>query len=113
MKARPSDYKLFVGIIASIIRTVATFNWNFCDLLIILVSISLAERYKHLNEVVRFKISNSSPKRINWRKIKKTYIMMNELVKEADDIVSPLILLSCCVNVYQICVQTSEGIRYL
>ncbi|KAF7993640.1 hypothetical protein HCN44_010235 [Aphidius gifuensis] len=105
------DYKLFAGIICSIIRTMATFTWNFCDLLIILVSIGLAERYKHLNEIVRFKILNNSSERINWREIKNIYTMINELVKEADDIVSPLILLSCCMNVYQICVQTSEGIR--
>ncbi|XP_044007211.1 gustatory receptor for sugar taste 64f-like [Aphidius gifuensis] len=102
---------VIVGILHSMLRTFATFTWNFCDLLIILVSIGLAERYKHLNEVVRFKISNNSTERINWRKIKKTYAIMNELVKEADNIVSPLILLSCCMNVYLICVQTSEGIR--
>lgn len=32
-----TDSKLLVGIIGSIIRTVATFTWNFSDLLIILV----------------------------------------------------------------------------
>ncbi|KAF7993632.1 hypothetical protein HCN44_010227 [Aphidius gifuensis] len=107
------DYKHFVGIIGFIISTLATFTWNFCDLLIILVSIGLAERYKHLNEVVNFKISNNSTERINWWKIRNYYVIMNELVKEADNIVSPLILISCCMNVYQICVHTSEVIRYL
>ncbi|XP_044005840.1 gustatory receptor for sugar taste 64f-like [Aphidius gifuensis] len=78
-----------------------------------MVSIGLAERYKQLNEIVSYKITNSLIERINWRKIKEKYAIMNELVKEADDIVSPLILLSCCMNVYMICVQTSEGIRIL
>ncbi|KAF7993634.1 hypothetical protein HCN44_010229 [Aphidius gifuensis] len=106
-----SNYKLFVGIFGSIIRTMATFTWNFCDLLIILVSIGLAERYKNLNKVVRFKISNNSAKKINWSKIKDKYVIINELVKEANNIVSPLILISCCMNEYRICVHTSEGIR--
>ncbi|KAF7995917.1 hypothetical protein HCN44_007024 [Aphidius gifuensis] len=106
-----TNYKLFVGTIGCIIRTMGTFTWNFCDLFIILVSIGLAERYKNLNEVVRFKVSNNSTERINWRKIKNKYVIMNELVKEADNIVSPLILISCCMNVYQICVYSSEGIR--
>ncbi|KAF7993654.1 hypothetical protein HCN44_010249 [Aphidius gifuensis] len=105
------DYQFFFGIFFSILRTIATFTWVFCDLLIILVSIGLAERYKQLNEIVRYKITNSLTGRINWRKIKEKYAIMNELVKETDDIVSPLILLSCTMNVYMICVQTSEGIR--
>ncbi|KAF7993571.1 hypothetical protein HCN44_010166 [Aphidius gifuensis] len=105
------DCKIFVGIISIIISNVVSFTWNFCDLLIILVSIGLAERYKNLNKVVRFKISNNLTERINWQKIRNYYVIMNELVKEADNIVSPLIFISCCMNVYWICVQTSEGIR--
>ncbi|KAF7993649.1 hypothetical protein HCN44_010244 [Aphidius gifuensis] len=104
---------MFVGIIGMIISTMAAFTWNFCDLLIILVSIGLAERYKNLNEMVCFKISNNPTERINWREIKNKYVIMNELVREADNIVSPMIFLSCCMNVYQICVHSSEGIRYI
>ncbi|KAF7993636.1 hypothetical protein HCN44_010231 [Aphidius gifuensis] len=105
------DFSVILGILHSIIRTIATFTWNFCDLFIILVSIGLAERYKHLNEIVSYKISMKLIERIEWQKIKQKYVLMNELVKEADNVVSSLILLSCCMNVYQICVQASEGIR--
>ncbi|KAF7993633.1 hypothetical protein HCN44_010228 [Aphidius gifuensis] len=101
-----------VGILYSIVRTIATFTWNFCDILIILVSIGIAERYKHLNEVVRYKILNNLTERIHWQKIKNKYVIMNDLIEEADNFVSPLILLSCFMNVYQICVKISEGIRY-
>ncbi|KAF7993639.1 hypothetical protein HCN44_010234 [Aphidius gifuensis] len=79
-----TKYKIFAGIICSIIRTMVTFTWNFCDLLIIMVSIGLAERYKQLNEIVSYKISCNSTERINWRKIKEKYAIMNELVKEAE-----------------------------
>ncbi|KAF7988046.1 hypothetical protein HCN44_007540 [Aphidius gifuensis] len=98
-----------ISIFLWIIDNFATVIWNFTDLFIILVATGLAERYKHLNESVM----NSRCNRFdatNWHQCRKKYALLSHLVKETDNFLSPLILLSFSTNLYFICIQLFNGI---
>ncbi|XP_044019420.1 gustatory receptor for sugar taste 64f-like [Aphidius gifuensis] len=63
------------------------------------VATGLAERYKHLNESVINSLSKRGCDAINWQnQYRKKYTLLSNLVKETDNALSPLILLSVSAN---------------
>ncbi|THK33052.1 gustatory receptor for sugar taste 64e [Diachasma alloeum] len=98
-----------LGIFYFIISKIATFTWNFTDLFVILVSTGLAERYKHLNQVV-LTGGKSDCSNLDWRQLREQYAALSSLVKHADNVVSPIILLSFTNNLYFICLQLLNGL---
>lgn len=70
----------------------------------------LAERYKHLNESVINLLNKRGYDAINWHQCRKKYALLSNLVKETDNALSPLILLSYLTNLYLICIQLFKGI---
>ncbi|XP_011304457.1 gustatory receptor for sugar taste 64f [Fopius arisanus] len=103
------EYSTAMGIFYFIISKIATFTWNFTDLFIILVATGLAERYKHLNRVV-LAGGTSDCSNLDWRGLREQYATLSSLVKHADNIVSPIILLSFTNNLYFICIQLLNGL---
>ncbi|XP_044001646.1 gustatory receptor 5a for trehalose-like [Aphidius gifuensis] len=83
--------------------------WNFTDIFIILVSLGLAERYKHLN---KFAIASSTFNNHEnyWNQLRINYSILSNLVKETDNVLSPLIFLSIGHNFFFICLQLFIGV---
>ncbi|XP_063972231.1 gustatory receptor for sugar taste 64e-like isoform X2 [Diachasmimorpha longicaudata] len=102
-------YSPGLGIFYFLISKIATFTWNFTDLFIILVSTGLAERYKHLNEVV-LEGGKSNCSNLDWLRLREQYASLSSLVKHADNTISPIILLSFTNNLYFICLQLLNGL---
>ncbi|XP_043276373.1 gustatory receptor for sugar taste 64e-like isoform X2 [Venturia canescens] len=98
------NYNMATGISIIAVNTVAGFGWNFMDLFVILVAAGLVERYKTLNKKVTREVS-TCPNNIDWNELRESYATLSKLVKNIDDHISCIILLSFFNNVYFTCLQ--------
>uniref|UniRef100_A0A0K8TUG1 Gustatory Receptor n=1 Tax=Epiphyas postvittana TaxID=65032 RepID=A0A0K8TUG1_EPIPO len=116
-----TDYSIWYAIPLLFMSKVATILWNYQDTLIVAVSMGLTSRYYRLNHfVAKFSAAvnkhvpwNSQSNRRNeytWRKIREAYVKQAMLVRRVDAWLGSLILLSCLVNFYFICLQLFLGI---
>ncbi|XP_020278417.1 gustatory receptor for sugar taste 64a-like [Pseudomyrmex gracilis] len=102
-------YNFTLGIFIFIVSKLATFTWNFTDVFIMMVATGLAERYKLLNKQV---VRSTSRRRttIDWSGFREDYAVLSCMVKEVDNNISPIILLSFANNLYFICLQLLNGL---
>nr|WCC57771.1 gustatory receptor 6 [Papilio glaucus] len=117
---QPNDYSVSVAIALIILSTVATILWNFQDLLLVLITLGLASRYRRINSYVanycaeNMKVVDSenldTMEIFTWRKIREAYVKQGTLVRKVNDTVGPLILLSNSCNFYFTCLQLFLGI---
>ncbi|XP_076378783.1 gustatory receptor 5a for trehalose [Megalopta genalis] len=103
------DYNFVFGLYIFFVSKVATFTWNFTDLFLMLISTGLAERYKYLNRKLAVTATNSRTT-IGWCELREDYAILSCIVKEVDNYVSPIILLSFANNLYFICLQLLNGL---
>ncbi|KAF7996931.1 hypothetical protein HCN44_002577 [Aphidius gifuensis] len=87
-----------------VINIYTSYIWNFTDLFIMLVSTGLAERYKFLNNIViNTTIWNNHEN--YWDQLRICYGKLSKLVKNTDQVISPLIFISCTHYFFLICLQ--------
>ncbi|XP_026467563.1 gustatory receptor for sugar taste 64f-like [Ctenocephalides felis] len=92
-----------------ILNIATTFTWNYTDLFIILITAALTQKFKQLNkrlEQVKYKEMSVQ----FWRNIREDYVLLSELVKTANEIIGPIILISFSNNLYFICSQLLKGV---
>lgn len=76
--------------------------WTMQDILIIVVSLALIERFAVWNcRVQRYELQ-VIPGRI-WYELREDYTRLTELVLKVDENLSSMVLVSCAANLYQIC----------
>lgn len=68
------------------------------------ISIGLTEKYKYLNNEIMQKIKKHQYT-VDWRFFREKYSTLDDLVKETDKCISPLIVVSFTGNVYFITLQ--------
>nr|WCC57714.1 gustatory receptor 6 [Papilio dardanus] len=117
---QPYDYSVPVAILLIVISTVATILWNFQDLLLVLISLGLASRYRRINSYVANYCAKNKKETVSknsstveiftWRKIREAYVKQATLVRKVNDTVGALILLSNSCNFYFTCLQLFLGI---
>ncbi|XP_013148431.1 PREDICTED: gustatory receptor for sugar taste 64a-like [Papilio polytes] len=117
---QPDDYSVSVAISLIILSTVATILWNFQDLLLILITLGLASRYRRINFYVANYCTKNKKETVSkntdnveiftWRKIREAYVKQATLVRKVNDTVGALILLSNSCNFYFTCLQLFLGI---
>lgn len=79
-----------------------SFAWIMQDILIIVVSLVLIERFSQWNmRVGRYELQ-VIPGRI-WYELREDYTRLTELVLKVDENLSTMVLVSCASNLYQIC----------
>ncbi|XKL67869.1 hypothetical protein PGB90_003360 [Kerria lacca] len=100
----PTDYNPVKGFIVMWLSLSATFLWNFTDLFIMLVSYALAARFRMLTIALR-KVRAQILTPAQWREYRETYTSLTHLVKNVDDHINCIIMLSIANNVYFICAQ--------
>lgn len=90
---------------------IATFAWNFGDLLLILVSRALYGKFKALNRYVegRAETQGSLPLIrkgiLSWRTIRSNFLLITELLHLSNRLLSPLVWLSFTTDIFFICRQ--------
>ncbi|CAH2215588.1 jg407, partial [Pararge aegeria aegeria] len=118
------EYTLWIAIPIFILSKSATILWNFQDLIIILISMGLASRYHRLNSfvkhVVRYEKRDGNMEKFKteiyyqlnvWRNIREAYANQSALVRQVDEELGALLLLSNLNNMYFICLQLYLGLR--
>ncbi|KPJ17787.1 Putative gustatory receptor 64a [Papilio machaon] len=114
------DYSTSVAMSLIILSTVATILWNFQDMLLVLITLGLASRYRRINSYVASYCTKNEKETdfknldtveiFTWRKIREAYVKQATLVRKVNDKVGPLILLSNSCNFYFTCLQLFLGI---
>nr|WCC57817.1 gustatory receptor 6 [Papilio machaon] len=117
---QPNDYSTSVAMSLIILSTVATILWNFQDMLLVLITLGLASRYRRINSYVASYCTKNEKETdfknldtveiFTWRKIREAYVKQATLVRKVNDKVGPLILLSNSCNFYFTCLQLFLGI---
>ncbi|XP_069365894.1 gustatory receptor for sugar taste 64a-like [Maniola hyperantus] len=118
------EYTLWLGIPIFILSKSATILWNFQDLIIIVISMGLTSRYRRLNSfvehVVRYEKRDGNINKLGtefyyqlnvWRSIREAFAQQSALVRQVDEELGALFLLSNLNNLYFICLQLYQGIR--
>ncbi|CAK1548697.1 unnamed protein product [Leptosia nina] len=117
---KDQDYYYVIAVPVFLTSNVATMLWNFQDLVIILISMGLASRYRRLNECVAgvcLKLSKEKNIRDEevlhvylWRKIREAYVKQALLVRKMNTALGLLVVFSNFFSFYFICLQLFLGI---
>lgn len=132
---RVTEYAPWKAAFLFLQTVLATFSWNFTDLFVMLLSVSLTQRFKQLNQHLHaltgqvrgndgppsfrtrlLLYRNSSfqnlPSEV-WRQLRETYTSLACLTRTVDNAINNIVLLSFASNIYFICVQLLQGIKYV
>ncbi|CAL8122973.1 unnamed protein product [Orchesella dallaii] len=110
------SYNAIVSLALLVTNKLATYAWNFGDIILILISRALYGRYLCLNTFLEQQyephgcillIKKGS---VSWRSIRKNFLRLTELLEEANGIFSPLVWLSYTTDIFFVCRQLYEGL---
>ncbi|KAE8747292.1 Gustatory receptor 35 [Frankliniella occidentalis] len=110
--AMVTEYAPWKAVFVFLLNVVATFSWNYTDLFIMLLSVSLAQRFKQLNHRLRALKGKNLPSGV-WRQLRETYNSLACLTRTVDEAVNNIVLLSFASNLYFICVQLLQGMKLI
>lgn len=80
--------------------------WTVQDVLLIMISDSIAGYFKRINSRIQFYTTVHVVAREKfWSEIHSDYVMVCELLEHVMSICSPLLVVSCGTNLYLICYQ--------
>ncbi|KAF5273007.1 hypothetical protein FQR65_LT17248 [Abscondita terminalis] len=106
-----AKYSIWAGFMVQIVTTVATFSWSYIDLFIMLLSTSLALRFKQVSKRVEFYVNTSVFYIVLWRNVREDYNKLGKLCKALNDNLSYIVLVSFGSNLYFILVQFFHSLR--
>uniref|UniRef100_A0A182WZ01 Gustatory receptor n=1 Tax=Anopheles quadriannulatus TaxID=34691 RepID=A0A182WZ01_ANOQN len=87
-------------------NTALTMAWTVQDVLLIMISDSIAGYFKRINSRIQFYTTVQVVAREKfWSEIHSDYVMVCELLEHVMTICSPLLVVSCGTNLYLICYQ--------
>lgn len=92
------------------INILMTFAWNFVDLFIILISVTLATRFNQINLRIIDSQKSTTIADSLWSEIRLHYYQLVELVEAVDHKIAVLIFISTGHNLYSICVVIFESL---
>ncbi|XP_047106482.1 gustatory receptor 5a for trehalose-like [Schistocerca piceifrons] len=96
----------------------ATCVWNFGDLFLILVASGLAALLRGANARISAAAAAQPARKgpldnAAWWRLRELFADVAAFIKDVDDAISPLMLLSFANNLYFICLQLLKGISHL
>ncbi|KAK4880017.1 hypothetical protein RN001_008163 [Aquatica leii] len=96
------NYAHWKAIYVEFVALVTTFLWQFCDLFLVLMTSSLAERFRQINKyILEHKVLSEA----EWRTIRKQYNKLSILSNLFNANLSGVIMLSFSANVYFISIS--------
>lgn len=104
------SYSPWTGILMLYLNFLSTFTWNYTDLFLVLISLSLSQRFKQINEVLLQVQGREMPSSF-WRAAREDYNELSVLVKKVDVHTQKLMLLSMADNLYFICLQMLKSLK--
>ncbi|XP_068086409.1 uncharacterized protein [Anabrus simplex] len=95
----------------ALFNLLSTFSWSYVDVFLMLLSVGVSARFRQLNRLTRFASRNFLPELL-WRQLREDYNSLSYLTKTVDSCVSKLVLLSFGNNLYFICVQLLNSMKF-
>ncbi|XP_021936078.1 gustatory receptor for sugar taste 64f-like isoform X3 [Zootermopsis nevadensis] len=104
-------YSHACAVFASVAAALATFSWNFMDLFIAVTSIALTDRFRLLNRNLQaFRGKRMSAE--FWKQTRERYTSLMYLTDTLNLGVSHVVLLSFGSNLYFICLQLFNSLKF-
>nr|WCF43324.1 gustatory receptor GR12 [Spodoptera frugiperda] len=103
-------YSFFSAIFFEYLCLQSTFLWSFNDVIITCFSIYITAYFKTLNVVIATNVKKDKDG-IPWSILRVHYSNLVKLVKEIDDHISSLILLSFFTDLFYICLQLFNSLH--
>nr|WVD93560.1 gustatory receptor 6 [Graphosoma rubrolineatum] len=106
-------YNFWLVLFAYIGNFVITLIWNYTDIFLTAISLSLANMFEQFNKELTMtaeKVSQESALSY-WRKKRELYNRLSIFVKSVEEKMSRLVLISFAVNLYFICIQLLYSIQ--
>lgn len=88
-----------------------TFSWNYMDLFVILVSLSLSARFKQVGERMRRFARCNVKDEGSWMAVREDYYRLSKLCSTVDDAIGNITLLSFANNIFVILVQLFNSLE--
>ncbi|GLV41646.1 Gustatory receptor 64e [Carabus blaptoides fortunei] len=104
------EYNHMKAILVEYFNWVSTFNWNYNDIFIILVSEVLTEKFRQINERIRQAQNNIVGEHF-YRMIRIDYTQLSHLCTSLNEAICHLITLSFMSNIMHICIQLYNILR--
>ncbi|XP_030761238.1 gustatory receptor for sugar taste 64e-like [Sitophilus oryzae] len=101
-------YTHWTAVLVEFTNIVSTFTWNFTDLFIILISVSLREKFNQISS--RIKQYKNPPTKF-WKEIREDYYKVSYLTKVVDVQIASLVLISFLNNIFFLCIQLYNSIK--
>ncbi|KAK3915909.1 Gustatory receptor for sugar taste 64f [Frankliniella fusca] len=98
------SYSPWRALLIFILQIITTFNWNFSDLFVVLVSMGLAAHFRQLN-VALDEAKGKLRHEVYWRSRRESYNALAVLTRAINDYVGPVVLASYASNLYFTCLQ--------
>ncbi|KAM8709834.1 hypothetical protein ACLKA7_016611 [Drosophila subpalustris] len=104
------EYTTALGILGKVINVLATFAWSFNDIFVMAVSVSLASRFRQLND---YMLSEARlPTSIDyWIQCRINFRNLCKLCNVVDDAISIITLLCFSNNLYFICGKILKSLQ--
>lgn len=97
-------YNGYLGFFTKFLNVCATFSWGFTDVFVMIVSIGLATKFKHINhDLLQVKGMKINPG--FWSEYRLYYRELVSLVLIVDEALAKIILISISNNLFFVCVQ--------
>ncbi|XP_077285082.1 gustatory receptor for sugar taste 64f-like [Arctopsyche grandis] len=105
-----TDFTPWKGILVQFVNVSSTFNWNYMDLFLILVSLTLTDRFEQLNDRLD-SVKGKNVSEVFWRNAREEYVHLSMVVKKIDKFMNGIVFLSFTNNIYFVCLQLFNSLK--
>ncbi|KAH8420201.1 hypothetical protein KR009_007148 [Drosophila setifemur] len=103
-------YSNWLGWLGKLQNVLLTFGWSYMDTFLMLLGMGLSEMLARLNRCLRLRVERPLAEDY-WTWSRTLYRSIAELIREVDDAVSGIMLISFGSNLYFICLQLLKSIN--
>ncbi|EDV45919.2 gustatory receptor 5a for trehalose [Drosophila erecta] len=103
-------YSNWLAWLGKIQNVLLTFGWSYMDIFLMMLGIGLSEMMARLNRSLEQQVRQPMPEAY-WTWSRTLYRSIVELIREVDDAVSGIMLISFGSNLYFICLQLLKSIN--
>ncbi|XP_058448774.1 uncharacterized protein LOC131428748 [Malaya genurostris] len=93
-----------LAVLSEFVHKVYLVTWTFMDLFVTLVSLSLSTRFEQFYARIEHLKGKPMPD-LFWAEVRQDYTRLSNLVAHMDGVLSPMILVTCCSDIFFITYQ--------
>ncbi|XP_043065989.2 gustatory receptor 5a for trehalose [Drosophila bipectinata] len=103
-------YSNWLGWLGKLQNVLLTFGWSYMDIFLMIIGMGLSEMLARLNRSLKTNVGHPMPEEY-WTWSRTLYRSIVELIREVDDAISGIMLISFGSNLYFICLQLLKSIN--